>query len=167
MTGGRIKRTKPPQEWNFYGYIRRRRCWRWPQWLVKLLVHTENNSRHCRATTGSFRWATFNDSTVNFSEKTAGACRLDKWWFLGFWAKLFDYLSDDSGILGLMHSNNSPKVSSLPFRHQFWQCMDTLRDKRNLKPLGKPKRNGKFGKYRDRKKVLITGHELKESSPFG
>jgi len=74
------------------------------------------------------------DSTVNFSEKSQTHAGWINGGFLIFEPKLFDYLSDDSTNLELDVLEQLAEESQLAgFQHQgFWQCMDTLRDKRQL-----------------------------------
>ncbi len=74
------------------------------------------------------------DSTVNFSEKPQAHAGWINGGFLVFEPKLFDYLGDDSSILEFDELEQLAAENQLvAFRHPgFWQCMDTLRDKRQL-----------------------------------
>ena len=51
--------------------------------------------------------------------------------------KIFDYLTDDSSILEIAALERLASAGQLAaYRHdRFWQCMDTLRDKRQLEAL--------------------------------
>ena len=74
------------------------------------------------------------DLTTNFSEKPQTHAGWINGGFLVFEPKVFDYLHDDSSILEiavLEHLANENQL--VAYRHPgFWQCMDTLRDKRQL-----------------------------------
>ena len=74
------------------------------------------------------------DSTTNFSEKPQTHAGWINGGFLIFEPSVFDYLPDDNSTLeidALEHLANEGEL--VAFRHYgFWQCMDTLRDKRQL-----------------------------------
>ena len=77
------------------------------------------------------------DTVVDFTEKP----QIGEGWinggFLVFEPRIFDYLQDDNSSL---EANALEQLASerqlLAYRHEgFWQCMDTLRDKRLLESL--------------------------------
>ena len=74
------------------------------------------------------------DSTVSFSEKPQTHAGWINGGFLVFEPKIFDYLSGDDSVLEIQvleHLANEKQL--VAYRHDsFWQCMDTLRDKRQL-----------------------------------
>lgn len=74
------------------------------------------------------------DSTTRFSEKPQTHQGWINGGFLVFEPKVFDYLPDDSSILEIAALEQLANENQLvAFRHYgFWQCMDTLRDKRQL-----------------------------------
>ena len=83
-----------------------------------------------------------NDSVAEFTEKP----QIGEGWinggFLVFEPGVFDYLDDDNSNLevdGLERIAADGQLKA--FRHEgFWQCMDTLRDKRLLETLWQEKR---------------------------
>lgn len=77
------------------------------------------------------------DNTVRFNEKPQNR---DSWingGFMVFEPKIFDYLKNDESILEKDALEISADENQLvAFKHNgFWQCMDTLRDKRQLEEL--------------------------------
>jgi glucose-1-phosphate cytidylyltransferase len=74
------------------------------------------------------------DSTTKFSEKPQTHAGWINGGFLVFEPTVFDYLKDDSSILEIAALEQLANENQLvAFRHYgFWQCMDTLRDKRQL-----------------------------------
>jgi glucose-1-phosphate cytidylyltransferase len=74
------------------------------------------------------------DSTVNFSEKPQTHAGWINGGFLVFEPQIFDYLSNDDSVLEVEVLERLANEKQLvAYRHHgFWQCMDTLRDKRQL-----------------------------------
>ena len=74
------------------------------------------------------------DLTTNFSEKPQTHEGWINGGFLVFEPPVLDYLSDDNSILENDALENLANEGQLvAYRHHgFWQCMDTLRDKRQL-----------------------------------
>jgi len=74
------------------------------------------------------------DSTVDFSEKPQTHAGWINGGFLVFEPRIFDYLSGDDSVLEIeVLERLASEKQLVAYRHQgFWQCMDTLRDKRQL-----------------------------------
>ena len=74
------------------------------------------------------------DSTVKFSEKPQTHAGWINGGFLVFEPQVLDYLGGDESILELDALERLAEENQLvAFKHHgFWQCMDTLRDKRQL-----------------------------------
>ena len=74
------------------------------------------------------------DSTTKFSEKPQTRAGWINGGFLVFEPKVFEYLCGDESVLELEVLERLAKENQLAaYRHcSFWQCMDTLRDKRQL-----------------------------------
>lgn len=74
------------------------------------------------------------DSTTKFSEKPQTHAGWINGGFLVFEPKIFEYLSGDESVLELEVLERLAEENQLAaYRHyNFWQCMDTLRDKRQL-----------------------------------
>ena len=74
------------------------------------------------------------DHTAEFSEKPQTHEGWINGGFLVFEPQILDYLSSDENILELDVLERLAEVNQLAAfkHHDFWQCMDTLRDKRQL-----------------------------------
>jgi glucose-1-phosphate cytidylyltransferase len=74
------------------------------------------------------------DSTVDFSEKPQTHAGWINGGFLVFEPQIFNYLSNDDSVLEIeVLERLASEKQLVAYRHHgFWQCMDTLRDKRQL-----------------------------------
>jgi glucose-1-phosphate cytidylyltransferase len=79
------------------------------------------------------------DSTVQFSEKPQTHAGWINGGFIVFEPQVLDYLSGDESIMEIEALERLAEEKQLvAYRHEgFWQCMDTLRDKRQLEAAWK------------------------------
>ena len=76
-----------------------------------------------------------------FKEKPQSSASWINGGFFVFNSKIFDFIKDDKTMLEKEPLEKLQKKELLAYKHEkFWQCMDTLRDKKYLNDLYKKKK---------------------------